>query len=319
MQEVVSLIFLVIIQVVSLACTLYILIEFGKKRSQLRSLQNHLIIGLLLVSTWLISFDLVSTQFYYWSGYVPVQTAWACRVYNFSFFSIAGLNRMLMAFLSVERHFLVFRVQGYRTTRTRLLFHYLPLLMIILWEFSYSIVTDLILTCPQMHFRYSYFLCNYTCSILIPQLLLFYIYVQVFCPTIITIIACILLPIRFAMQKRTLQRFQWYQARKMIIQTILICGVYTICWFPYVILLQLVSNNLISLNDLNVSRFLIFAPYITSLLVPFICFYTICTPLKSFIIKQMNRYCFPHREISYIHVSQIKMKLINEMVILFLN
>ena len=295
-NDVVSLSFIVITQFTSLACALYILVQFGKKRSQLRSLQNHLIMCLLIVSVWVTSFDLFSTEFYFWTNHVPIQTAWACRFYNFSFFSVSDLNRMLMAFMSVQRHFLVFRIQIYRTSRARILFHYIPIIIVILWAFIYSIVTDIIITCPQNHFRYTSFLCGYTCSLLLPQLVLIYIYIQVFLPTIITIIACILLPIRFAIQKRTFQQFQWRRARKMIIQMVLISGAYIICWFPYAIILQLVLDNQVSLDDSITTRFLIFTPYITSLLTPFICFYTTSTWLKLYIIKQINRYCFPRRQ-----------------------
>lgn len=294
--EVCSLVCLVVAQIVSLLCALYILFEFFKKRSQLRCLHNHAIVALLVVSAWLISVDLLCTEFYYWNNYVPIQTAWACRFYNFSLFTASGLNRLLMAFMTVERHFLVFRVQIYRSARARLLLHYFPVVIIILVAATYSAVTDLIITCPQTRFRYSYFLCNYTCSILLMDLALFYIYVLVFVPTMITIIACVLLPIRFAIQKRTLQQFHWRRARKMIIHTILICGAYTICWFPYAVLLQLTMNNLVSLGDPHVARFMIFAPYVTSLVTPLVCFYTTTTELKLFISRWVHRYFLRRRQ-----------------------
>ena len=300
--DVISLVLLVTVQSISFTCTLYILFEFGKKRSQIRCLPNHLIAGLMLISAWSTTVDLPATEFYFWTNAVPIQTPGACRLYNFSLFSISGLNRMFMAFLSIERHFLVFRAQIYRTTRTRWIFHFVPLIIIILWVLIYSLVTDIIITCPQLHFRYSYFLCNYTCSILIPELLLFYIYFQVFFPTVITIVAGILLPIRFVMQKRSMHRFQWRQTRKLTIQTGLICALYTVGWAPYAIFLQLLSNDRVSLSDGTVSRFLIFGPYVTPLLTPFICFYTTTTPIKLFLSQQINRYCFRrHQNIVHPH------------------
>jgi hypothetical protein len=56
---------------------------------------------------------------------------------------------MLMVFMSIERHFLVFHPQLYRIRRLRYILHYFPILIIILWSFTYSIVTDVFLTCPQ--------------------------------------------------------------------------------------------------------------------------------------------------------------------------
>jgi hypothetical protein len=297
---VLSLIILVIVQLTSLACALYVLIQLGKKRSVLRCLQNHLIVCLLFVSTWLISVDLLSTELYYWNGIVPIQTAWACRLYNLSFFSVSGLNRMFMAFMSVQRHILVFHIQVYHTYRARILFHYIPIIIIILWQFIYSIVTDTIVTCPQNRFRYTSFLCGYTCSILLPELLMVYVYIEVFLPTMITIIACILLPIRFALKKRNLQRFQWRRARKMVIQMAWISSAYLLCWFPYATILQLLYMNSVSLSNSDIARFLMISPYITSVLTPFICFYTTPTWLKFMIVKHINRYRFK-RHLNTVH------------------
>jgi hypothetical protein len=294
--NVISLVFLVIIQFTSFLCTVYLLVQYGKKKSLLRRLPNHLILCLLIVSAWLISLDLISTEYYYWYGYVPIQTAWACRIYNLSIFFMTGLNRFFMAMMSVERHFLVFRRQFYYTRRSRVIFHYIPIIIIIIWILSYSITTDVLVSCPQNRFRYSSFLCGFTCSLLLPNLVMIYVWIQVFLPTSITMIACILLPIRFAIQKRNLQRFQWHRARKMIIQMISIAGAYTICWFPYVIILQLISTNQVSLSQVNKEQFMIFGPYITSLITPFICLYTISTNLKLNLIKQITRYLFRGRQ-----------------------
>ncbi len=290
-----SLVCLVLTQFLSFVCAIYILIHCIKKKSTLRSLPNHLIICLLIVSTWMISIDLLSTEFYYWNGVVPIQTTWACRFYNVSFFSISGLNRIFMAFMSIERHFLVFRPQLYRARRSRFILHYLPIIIIILWSFTYSIVTDVFLTCNLLSFRYNHFLCGFTCSLLVQTTVWIYLWFQVLFPTVITIIACILLPIRFLLQKRKLQRLQWRRARKMIIQMSIIATAYTICWLPYTIVLHLVTANIIPLGDYYVSRFVLFDPYATSLLTPFICLHTIFGMLKFDNIKRIIRFCFSHR------------------------
>lgn len=244
----------------------------------------------------MVSIDLLSTEFYYWYGLVPIQTTWACQFYNVSFFTIAGLNRMLMAFMSIERHFLVFRPQLYRVRRLRYLLHYFPILIIILWSLTYSIYTDVFLTCPSLRFRYSRFLCGYTCSLLLPNTVMIYVWFQVFFSTMVTLISCILLPIRFLLKKRQLQRLQWRRARRMIVQMSTIAETYTFCWLPYAIPLQMISVDASLLSDYYISRFLIFIPYVPSILTPFICFHTISGRLKLDFIKSIIRYCFPHRQ-----------------------
>lgn len=280
MNSVEGLIFLVIIQSLSFFCALFLLISCVKKRSNICNLPNHLILCLLIVSTWLISIDLISTQVYYWSEYVPIQTDWACRFYNVSFFTASNLNRMFMAFMSIERHFLVFRPQLYHRRRFRYLLHYFPVIFLISWSLIYSIVTDVFLTCPQIRFRYNRFLCGYTCSVLVPNTLRIYVWIQVFLPTIITTLACTLLPIRFLLKKSKLQRLEWRRARRMIVQMSTIAATYTLCWFPYTILLQLISTNYVLLNDYYISRYMIFDVYVPSLLTPFICFHVIFGKVK---------------------------------------
>ena len=291
-----GLICLVVIQSLSFFCSVYLLFTCLKKKSTIWNLPNHVILCLLIVSTWLISIDLVSTQVYYWNEYVPIQTDWACRFYNVSFFTTSNLNRMFMAFMSIERHFLVFRPQLYHTRRFRYLLHYFPLIFLIGWSLIYSIATDIFLTCPQIRFRYNRFLCGYTCSVFVRSTVMIYVWIQVFLPTMITTLACILLPIRFLLKKSKLQRLQWRRARRMIVQMSTIAATYTFCWLPYAILLQLISVNYSLLNDYHISRYMIFDAYVPSLLTPFICFHTIVGKWKWHFRQRILRYCFSQRQ-----------------------
>lgn len=295
-NSVYALICLVSIQSLSFFCAVYLLIVCIKTRNIIRSLPNHLILCLLIISTWLISIDLLSTELYYWNEFVPIQTVWACRFYNVSFFTASNLNRMFMAFMSVERHFLVFRPQLYRIRRFRYLLHYFPLILLTGWSLIYSIITDIFLTCPQMRFRHTRFLCGYTCSVLMPSTVMIYVWIQVFLPTTITILACICLPIRFLLKKSKLQRLQWRRARRMIVQMSTIAATYTFCWLPYAILLQFISVNYLLLNDYHVSRYMIFDAYVPSLLTPFICFHMIFGKLKSHFRPRILQICCPHRQ-----------------------
>ncbi|CAF0813216.1 unnamed protein product [Adineta steineri] len=243
----------------------------------------------------------MNTEYYYWNDYVPIQTTWACQFYNVSFFSTSTLNRFLMAFMAIERHFLVFRHQLYRTRRSRYLLHYFPILIIIIYSFTYSIYTDIFLTCPQLRFRYTRFLCGYTCSLLSKNASTMFLWFQLFTPTVVTCIACFLLPIRFLFQKRNLQRLQWRRARKMIVQMIIIAGAYILSWLPYAIILQLATINLISLTSDTTVEYMVFDSYVTSLLTPFICLHTISERLKLDIIKRIIRLCFVQRQ-NTVHV-----------------
>ncbi|CAF4337598.1 unnamed protein product [Rotaria socialis] len=95
-----------------------------------------------------------------------------------------------------------------------------------------------IVTCGDLHFDYSRFTCGYTCAVREKHLATTYIWLDTFSPMLLTIVSSILLPIRFVIQKKSLQRLQWYRARKMIMQAVLVAGAYIICWLSYTIVLQ---------------------------------------------------------------------------------
>ncbi len=289
------LIVLLVIQIPSILCAIQIL-RFSYKNNPLTRLPNHLLVCLLIISMWTIAIDLPFTEAYLWFGFVPIRTAQMCIFYNVSFFSMTGLNRMLMAFMSIERHFLVFCPKLYHTYRSRLLFHYIPLFLTIFGVLIFFLVVNIFITCPALHFDYSLFLCGYTCGVRTPNLGIVFIWIHVLLPTAITTVASILLPIRFVIQKRTLQSLQWHRARKMIIQTSAIASMYLICWVPYTIILQLTFNGILSYSNPNINKFFIYAPYATSLLTPFIAQHTIPGWVNRKMIEQIKRRFFPQRQ-----------------------
>jgi hypothetical protein len=128
---------------------------------------------------------------------------------------------------------------------------------------------------------------------LVPSLVIIYVWFQVFVPTIITIIACVLLPIRFLINKRKLQRVQWRRARRMIVQMSTIASTYTFCWLPYRIILQLATINRILLGNYYISMCMIFDSYIPSLLTQSICFHTISGRIKFDLLQRIFRSYFP--------------------------
>jgi hypothetical protein len=308
-------ILLIILQIPSFCCAVYIFFQFAQRRNPLRRLQNHSLLCLLIIATWTIGIELPNTQKYFLSGSATIQTSWFCVLWNISFLSTATLNRTFMAFMCVQRHFLVFHSQFYRTHRSRLLFHYIPLVVLISFVLIYLFVTNIFLSCPSNVFDYSDFMCGYTCGVLLRSFGLAYTWIFVFTPTIITVVGCISLPIRFIIQKRQLQRVQWNRARKMIVQTSTIAGAYIICWLPYTILLQLALYNLLSFEDPDVNRYIAFVPYITSLLTPFIVLHTISGEMNLGLIERMKRRFFPQHQGAVGPVANVVAQQVNQFAI----
>ena len=284
-----------LIQIPSFFCAIQLL-RLGQKENPLKLLHNQLLFCLLIVSIWAIAIDLPFTQAYLWLSFVPIQNEWACYFYNMSFFTVTGLNRFLMAFMSVERHFLVFSPQLYRTSRSRLVFHYIPLVFLVLCGILYFLVTNVFLPCPEKSFNYSLFMCGYTCTVLDRHFGLIFIWIIAFLPTVVTSIASLLLPIRFIIQKRTLQRVQWHRTRKMILQTSFIASTYIFFWLSYTIVLQLLFNEIIAFDNTYMNEFFTYGPYATSLLTPFLVQNTVPGWMNRETIARIKRRFFPQRE-----------------------
>ena len=282
-----------LVQIPSFLCAAHFLLRAQQKNSPLRRLPNHLLICLVLVSLWSLVVDLPMAQVYLWTGSFPIRTEWACIAENVSFFSMAGFNLSLMAFMSIERHFLVFCPRLYRTRRSRVCFHYLPVATIVVTIFLYFLLVDTIATCPRMNFDYNSHLCGYTCAIVSDTFGSIYIWLHVFLPTTITIVACILLPIRFLLQKRTLQRLQWHRARKMIVQMSVIAGAYILCWLPFAIVLQLLLRGRISFRSTVVRQYISYAPYVVILLTPFVVQHTMPGYLRPEMVQRVKHRFFP--------------------------
>ncbi|CAF4647359.1 unnamed protein product [Rotaria sp. Silwood1] len=292
----VGMILLAIFQIPSFCCAMLIFLQLLDKTNPLRRLQNHLLVYLLIFATCTIIIELPNTQKFLWSGFATIQTDWFCHFWNFLFFSMASLNRLLTALLSIERHMLVFHPHLYRTHRSRYLFHYTPLISIIAISVIYMLITNLFITCSNHSFNYSVFMCGFPCSVIVQYFGTLYVWLYVFMPTMTTIIACVLLPIRFIIQKRRFQRMQWYRARKMIIQTSVIASAFTICWLPYTIILQLLINKRLSILHPIINSLLTFTPYVTSLLTPFIVLHTVWEWMKPAIIQHIKHWFFPQRQ-----------------------
>ncbi|CAF0870015.1 unnamed protein product [Adineta steineri] len=287
---------LTVIQIPSVICAIYIFVQLFQRTSSLRRLQNHLFIYLLIVATWNIIIDLPNSQVYFWTGTVSISTPWFCRFWNMSYLYSAALNRFLMAFMAIERHFLVFRPHFYHTHRSRVLFHYTPLVFMFSLIFIYLLIANVFVSCPGSAFIYYIFMCGYTCAVRSTDLGTIYCWVFVFIPTTMTIIGCVLLPVRFIIQKRTLQRIQWHRARKMIVQMSIIAGTYSICWLPYTIVLQLDIAGIVPFFDPNMGRFLALMPYITSLLTPFIILHTMHDETNLALVERIKHRFFPRRQ-----------------------
>lgn len=132
-------------------------------------------------------------------------------------FYFEGMN--LMTWLAVERHILIFHDRLVSTSRGRLLFHYLPMAIIVVYFLVFYVVVMFLLPC-QNTYDYTLPMCNPSpCYESYDILGMWEYIVNTSAPVLIEAIASISFLIRVHLQRKYLRRSsQWRKNRRLILQ-----------------------------------------------------------------------------------------------------
>ncbi|CAF1032257.1 unnamed protein product [Rotaria sordida] len=264
---------LLILLIPSILCTLILLYYFMEDRNLRRPLNNHVIIVLLIVNFHALMIGFPIHLNFLRLGYVWPQIPTTCLAWHFSDIGILSTTGIIMAWASIERHILIFHDQWVSSRRKRFLFHYLPLVIIIVYAVIFYIYEICFPPCQQL-FIYSINWCTTPCF------------------TTIQGLTIIFLVVRVIRQKRQLnRRFQWRKLRKMAIQLLSISILYFFLMLPTVVI-SLAGVCGLPKNALGQSQLYIsFTRYFLPLLLPFVCFRAlpeVWTKLKESIIFRRN-------------------------------
>lgn len=262
---------IIIFEIPSLACSFILLYHLIIDRTLRKSLNNHVIIALLIVGLFSQLIDNPSYLNYIRIGYVWPQTSFSCILWWFAATGMSNLTNILMAWASIERHILVFHDRWLRTKRTRFILHYLPLLTIIFYGFIYYIIILLIYSCENIY-AYTQDWCLYPCYYYDETLAMYDTIVNSIIPTPIIVLFNISLIIRVIKQKQTLhRRFQWRKYRKMITQLLSISGLFLFFNLPMTSIVLAQTCGLPIGATGQFEYYTIYMYHFISLLLPFIC------------------------------------------------
>ncbi|CAF1403179.1 unnamed protein product [Adineta steineri] len=259
--------------VLSIACSLFVLYYLFFDRALRRALNNHVIIVLLFIGLvneitsvpWILyrqrfGIALIQTPDFYLSSY---------------FFDYATFTTqiILFAWATLERHILIYHDHWISTKQRRFFVHYLPIISILIYTLVYYSVTTFGPFCKNSFVSFlagGYIIpCVYGNKVLAMWELLAH---QVI-PTLIIVIFSISLIIRALQQKqRVNQRIQWRKYRKMTIQLLSISALYLAFNSPWVFIL-FASQYGLPPNITRIYTFygLYFRNYVIFLF-PFVCF-----------------------------------------------
>ncbi|CAF1141251.1 unnamed protein product [Adineta steineri] len=236
------------------------------------ALHNHTILLLLICNLPVQLIDINFYLIFFYYGFVQPSQPIVCLLWWLADFGFYAGGLVLMAWLAIERHILIFHDRLLLNRRGRFLFHYLPLIIIVTYLLVFYLTVIFILPCENTYL-YTALVCGQSpCYVSYGILGLWEFTVHIMIPIVLEGIASIALLLRVQIQKRRLrQSNQWRRQRRMIIQLLLVSSLNMGLNFS--------SNAIFFAHLFGVSQesvaevqfYFSFLDYFVVLLFPFIC------------------------------------------------
>ena len=204
--------------------TLYHLISNRTLRS---ALHNHVIILLLIFGLIVSLTDVIWLIYYFRMGIALSTTPAFCLVWLMIGSAIYVLIQVLMAWASIERYILIFYPNVLGTKTKRFLFHYLPLIICVVYPTIFYFIVFIILPCDRPFYYRAPLCARYLCLSQYSWLALWDSFFHFLLPAFIIGIFGITLFLRVLFTRyRVHRRIDWKKYRKLTLQLLPISIVY---------------------------------------------------------------------------------------------
>jgi hypothetical protein len=260
-----------IADVFGLICTVFVLYPLVAERQLRKALHNHVLIIILFLVLLYELIDIPLHLQFLSTGIVRPSTPTLCLIWWFIDWGNYYTITVLLVFASIERHILIFHCQMVATKRKRLIFHYGPLFMILLFMVTFYSIAIFAPICDST-FDYTSDLCGtHACYGTIPFLALVE---QVGFGTISSCLIAIFsmaLLVRVVRQKYRVHRIvQWKRQRKLAVQMIALSLLYLTFSLPITIIYIVRLSGQSDWAD-NVVSLFFFLSYFAILFLPYVC------------------------------------------------
>ena len=262
---------LLIVLVPSTIVSLFVLYHLFSKRTLRTALSNHVIMLLLCIGLLCQVTDYPWTLFYYRAENASNRSLTFCLISVFLHWALYVTQTILFAWATVERHILVFHDRWVSTQRSRFLFHFLPIVILLLYCLIYYFIVIFLPPCQNS---------VYHSSLQCARLFLFSSYqfrayettAHQLVPIFIIVVFSGLLIVRIAWRKHRIHRpIQWRRHRTMLVQLLSISLVYLIFALPLTFAYMLISYSTPSNIIVELFDFCLFLSYFILLFLPFVC------------------------------------------------
>ena len=224
---------LLVLQLVSISCYLYIFYKFYRKR-QLRESNHHHVIILLLISSFLfVIIPLPMTEAYMFTSYVFPSNDIFCSIWTWLHYSLNISNLYLMGFASIERNWLIFHPSLVRNKFGLIILHYFPLAVCIIFPPAFYFIAIFVHKCASTY-DYSYLLCQWPCYFYNINWASIDLYLNNYVPLLSIPVFCTIIYIRVLIQKRAMKQevFKWRRDKRIILQLWAVSSLYLAMWMP---------------------------------------------------------------------------------------
>ena len=263
---------LLLLVIPSIICSCFLLFHLLINKILRSQLINHIIIVLLILGLIIELVDIPLHLIFLQINIVYPSTPALCELWWIIDFGLYSGCTILMAWGSIQRYLLIFYDRLFSNRNKRLLFHYLPLIILLIYIITFYITATVFPPCKNTY-DYTLPLCNsFPCYLNDPVLGTIDSIANNIMPVFIMSLFSFILVIRVYYQKRRLRRPNiWRKQRKMTVQLLCCCILYLIPNIPQNIFVFAHLCGLSKDNAVQAQLYFNFLCYFVTLLYPFLC------------------------------------------------
>lgn len=256
----------------SMICSCFLLFHLLINKVLRSQLINHIIIVLLILGLMIEIVDIPLHLIFLQTNVVHPSTPALCELWWIIDFGIYSGCTILMAWGSIQRYLLIFYDQLFSSRNKRILFHYLPLIILLCYIITFYIIATVFPPCKNSY-DYTLPLCNsFPCYLNDPVLGIMDSIVNNIMPVFIMSLFSLILVIRVYCQKRRLHQPNiWRKQRRMTVQLLFYCSLYLIPNMPQNIFIFAHLCGLAEDIAVQPQLYFNFSCYFVTLLYPFLC------------------------------------------------
>ncbi|CAF1570332.1 unnamed protein product [Adineta steineri] len=254
----------------SMIFALFALYHLLRERALRQALHNHIIIILLIINLFYQMTDMCLFIHYFRSYQSFMPTPIFRLIWGYIDWSIYTLQFFLYAWVTVERHILIFHDHLLSTRKKRFFIHYLPPVTLTIYCLLYHAVVFFTTLCENAFDNIATPV-FYPCEFYDGVFGTYELVAHGIIPCFAIVILSIALLFRAVWKRYHMHRqIQWRQYRKMTLQVIIISTIYLILPFPYMIINFLHVCGMPAEIGAEFLSHAIFFPYYTLFLFPIV-------------------------------------------------